>query len=322
MDDLITVVVPVYNVEKYLERCISSVLAQSYTNLQIILVDDGSTDESSDICKRLLDSDDRLVYVRQENKGLAGARNTGIDNAKGDYIVFVDSDDFVSNKYVEIMYRALIQNDADMAMCSYIKSNGEMLEQPIKGKYVVYSGKEIIRKMYDFDVLEINVAWNKLYNIEMFREERFPEGKIHEDFVLNTKVMYRAKRIVYCEDKLYYYFTNPDSITRKEFSLKNLDCLEQLDFRMDFYKEVEENGLFARTMLDYELLCLKYYFLIKKYEKADDALRRSLYDEYKRRFRVVMGADTVSLFKKMYVCLGYVLPHFMGWVTNDIFHIS
>ena len=211
-EPLISVIVPVYNVADYLEYSLNSIQQQSYQELEIILVDDGSTDDSSSICKKYLDQDLRFKYIYQENAGLSAARNTGITAASGEYITFVDSDDWLDTSAIEILYRNLKKYDADIAAGNYNMYNDSKQEFSFKVfdsdyREQVYADREI---MYQFAEQEMkDMAWAcsvmKLYKRDLFEGLRFPLGKNVEDTFVIYKVFLKAKRVVHVEKAIYWY---------------------------------------------------------------------------------------------------------------------
>jgi len=323
MNELVSVVIPVYNVEKYVARCIESVINQSYCNIEILIINDGSMDNSENICRIYQKQDDRIIYIYQENQGLAGARNTGIRHAHGTYIVFVDSDDYVATDYVKILYDLLKKYNADMSICGHKKTlkDNEIIEKKIYPVYQ-YSGVELVRRMYEHNLLEINVAWNKMYRKDMFNNEQFPLGKLHEDFVLNTKLMYYSKKIVYTYEPLYFYYQSPNSITRRVITKRNLDCLEQIEKRMDFYREVNEESLYNRTVLDLEVLTLKYYYLCKREVPNSHLECKLIMQKYRKYLTEALSYKEISFAKKVYISLGGLFPRVMGMVTHKMFKIE
>lgn len=211
-EPLISVIVPVYNVAPYLEIALDSIRYQSYQNLEIILINDGSTDDSSSICKKYLNQDLRFKYIYQENAGLSAARNTGIAAASGEYITFVDSDDWLDTSAIEILYRNLKKYDADIAAGNYNMYNDSKQEFSFKVfdsdyREQVYVDKEI---MYQFAKQEMkDMAWActmmKLYKMDLFAGLRFPLGKNVEDNFVIYKVFLKAKRVVHVEKAIYWY---------------------------------------------------------------------------------------------------------------------
>lgn len=240
---LISVIIPVYNVEKYLPACLDSVLSQTYKNLEILLIDDGSTDKSSRICKLYASRDARIRLVREKNAGLSGARNKGIGLAKGEYLTFLDSDDFLAPDAIEYLYKLVKKSGAPISVCSHYerKENGGLRD--------FNSSKLPTRKLSVADALNSMLnergfmvsAWGKLYSGELFLSPkslpaiRFSERKLHEDvgttyrLFLRALALDRAAKIAYGASPKYYYNLRSSSITNSSFNMKKLDLLAQTD---------------------------------------------------------------------------------------------
>lgn len=237
--ELISVIVPVYNVEKYLKKCIESILGQTYQNIEIILVDDGSTDNSGKICDEYKKTDTRIKVVHKENGGLSDARNKGIDVSAGAYIMFVDSDDYISSKMVEILYERIIEDKADIAICNvssvdeyYNDLNERNIHPPIKRE--VLNSSEAMCRISQIDGWNYVIACNKLYKRYIFLDIKFPYQKIHEDEFIIHRVFDKCARISCTDQALYYYVQRGESIMHKEYSLKRLDIAEAFYDRAEF----------------------------------------------------------------------------------------
>ncbi len=213
MEPLISIIVPVYNVEKYLERCILSIINQSYSNIEIIIVNDGSTDGSEDIINKYKKEDSRIKSIYQENGGLSSARNTGIDCCNGEYIMFVDSDDYIHANMTKTLYTNMIENDADISVCDfYWDYDDKIIQETNTNECHFYTGDEVIFQLRDNNLITV-VAWNKLYKKELWDDLRYPNGRIHEDEYVIHKLLEKCKGIVYTNDKLYYYIKRGESIS-------------------------------------------------------------------------------------------------------------
>lgn len=236
MEDLISVIIPVYKVEKYLERCMDSVLAQTYEKMEIILVDDGSPDACPSICDRYAARDSRVTVIHQENTGLSGARNAGIDKAKGRYLAFVDSDDYLAPDFLECLYQACTETGSDMSVCRWEYVRGEAIPEKGNGRTETFTGRQMLANLYIPDGAYFVVAWNKLYKRELFEEIRYPVGRIHEDEATTYRLYDRASRAAYVDRSLYGYFVAPSSITRG-FNPKRLDWVKAVEERVDFFEK-------------------------------------------------------------------------------------
>ncbi len=236
MNDLISVIIPVYRVEEYLRRCVDSVLAQTYRETEIILVDDGSPDGCPAICDSYAARDRRVCVIHQENQGLSGARNSGIEKAEGQYLAFVDSDDYLDPEFLEELYRACKETDSDMSVCPWEYVRGEAISKKGSGKTEVYTGRQMMEKLCEPDGACFVVAWNKLYRRELFEGIRYPVGRIHEDEATTYKIYDRITRAAYVDRPLYGYFVTPSSITRG-FNPKRADWVRAVAERLDFLEE-------------------------------------------------------------------------------------
>ena len=205
MKDLISVIIPAYNVEKYITRCMESLINQTYTNLEIILVDDGSTDNTSQICDKYAQKDDRIKVIHKQNGGQSEARNQALDIATGKYITFLDSDDYLSEDYIEYMYKLLKNNNADISVCGVQIVNFEDKQYKIDETEVkIYNTEEALENMLYSEGIEVAV-YSKLYPKQYFDDIRFPVGEKYEDIAVIALLMNKAKKIVYGKKKCYFY---------------------------------------------------------------------------------------------------------------------
>ena len=236
MHDLISVIIPVYKVEKYLCRCVDSVLEQTYTNMEIILVDDGSPDNCPVMCDEYARQDSRVKVIHQENAGLSGARNAGIDMAQGQWLAFVDSDDYLAADFLEQLYQACVDTDSSLSVCRWEYVRGETIPEHGTGETRVYTGREMLANLYVPDGAYFVVAWNKLYRKELFEDIRYPLGRIHEDEATTYRIYDKVKKAAYVDRSLYGYFVTPVSITRG-FNPKRMDWVTAVAERLDFFEQ-------------------------------------------------------------------------------------
>ncbi len=244
---LVSVIVPVYNVERFLDRCMRSLVGQTYRRLEIILVDDGSPDGSPELCDEWAKRDARVRVIHKSNGGPSEARNVALDAMHGDFVAFVDSDDYVEPDYVEKLYAGI--GDADMSMYSIVceDSNGiawsedgtESANETVRlgseavvdVPTVIGSEEYIYRATLDWRLV---VVWNKLYRVSVWKNLRFPVGLIHEDEYVMPQVVDRCGTINVLPDGLYHYVANDSSIMHSDFGIKNLDRLEAWAWRMKY----------------------------------------------------------------------------------------
>ncbi|MBO6061717.1 MAG: glycosyltransferase, partial [Clostridia bacterium] len=245
----ISVIVPVYKVEQYLDACICSILAQTYRDFELILVDDGSPDRCGEICDGYALKDPRVRVIHQENQGLSGARNSGMDIAQGEYIAFVDSDDLIVPRFLEILLKTVEDAGADLSVCAPVEFSDaseeeELLNRGIKSSsYSVLTGREACIAMYEGDPKVPVNAWGKLFRSVLVEGARFPVGRIHEDQAFVPPVCYRAKTVAVSEHALYLYRTREESITRERFTLKRYDDIWAIDNCIAFFKERNEQAI-------------------------------------------------------------------------------
>lgn len=251
MKPLISIIIPVYNVKAYVGKCLDSIKRQKYENLDIIIVDDGSIDESGKICDEFAKNEIRARVFHKKNGGLSNARNFGIKKAKGEIIAFVDSDDFVQKEYVSAMYEDMEKNNVDMVICGY---------DLIKPKKEIISGKtatiKLLTKQENIDI----VAWNKLYKKSLFIDNNlwFPEGKKYEDTLVVYKILAQAKKVSYLDKSLYRYVERKESIMKTE---KTEDRLMARELAAKEAIEFFKNDIDLKQAAEVSLLLANYAFL-------------------------------------------------------------
>lgn len=293
MDQCVSVIVPIYMVEPYLKRAVDSIRNQTYQNLEIILVDDGSKDQCGRICDDYAKADNRIVVIHKENGGLSDARNAGLDIARGEYIMFVDSDDYIAPDCVETLLGCLKEHDADVSMCSYAVTDSTEFDESIfaagrnnekekkqskewkiktdnhksdgheyDGSVEICDRRKLLSNLYDAnhrDATYFIVSWNKIYKASLWDGIRFPKGKIHEDEATTYKIYDRAKKGIYLHKPLYGYYTAPDSITRARFNIKRLQWMDALDDRIAYFenKLTESQNIEELDFLQDQIACAK-----------------------------------------------------------------
>ena len=245
VDMLISVIVPVYKVEKYIRRCIDSILNQTFSDFELIIVDDGSPDNCGKICDEYAKKDNRIYVIHKENGGLSDARNAGLDwafaHSDSEWITFIDSDDWIPPKYLEALSNAVNETGCEISICAYDETEGELPAVDVnKLKTAVVNTESFF---CDHNVNAV-VAWGKLYKKEIFKDIRYPVGKLHEDEFTTYKLLFQNEHCVFVNQPLYFYFQNTDSITKSEWNPKRLDALEAISEQMSFFKVNEFNNAF------------------------------------------------------------------------------
>ena len=252
MTPLVSVIIPVYQTKEYLKECIDSVLSQKYRELEIILVDDGSTDGSGALCDTFAGTDPRMRVIHKENGGLSSARNAGIEASAGEYITFIDSDDMVADCMIEEMVRLAQSENADLVKIGLVrKKEGEDLS-PTAGECTVLTGHKVLPMIYK-SAPQIISGCGKLFCRDLIGDMRFPEGRYYEDEYFLPRMYERSKKVVLCERQLYFYMQREnDSIMRGKLSEKKInDSLWIVRDRLEFYKTTGDRSLVRKAEADY-----------------------------------------------------------------------
>ena len=257
-EPLVSVIVPVYNSEKYLNPCIDSIISQTYKNIEIILVNDGSTDNSENICKLYEKENENIKVIEKSNGGLSSARNTGIDNANGEYLTFIDSDDIVSSDMIQIMVDATIKYDADIVKIGLKRIYGNDVPISSYGETECISPYEAMRRIF-IPAAKMISACGKLFNKKLFSSIRFPDGMFYEDEYTTPKLFNMSNKVVICNSELYFYMQRDnDSIIRGSLTNKKIeDSLYIGRERIDFFEK--NNYMKLRKLAIYD-----YYYKLKK----------------------------------------------------------
>ena len=305
MEPLISVIVPVYNVEKYLDKCVDSIVNQTYKNLEILLIDDGSPDSCPQICDEWAKKDSRII-VHKENGGLSSARNAGLDYSTGEFVGFIDSDDWIDLKFFEVLYKNLKSECADVSVVGMWKVyKNKMVNTTEKLRKKTFTKEEALYNyLYFKSSINASVA-NKIFKIELFDNLRFPLGLIAEDRYVSAVIYSRIKRLVFDPMPMYYYILRDNSISQSSLNMHTFDRIEITKMVCRYLKSIhyaDENAITFFEMkgyLDvlYKLLSInapgKY---IKEYKK-----------KARKYFRKIMNNGEVSLqFKFKYICFCFI----------------
>ena len=311
MSEKISVIIPVYNVEKYLKQCLESILEQTYKNLEIILIDDGTKDSSGVICDDYAKKDNRIKVIHQKNMGLSGARNTGLKNSTGNLITFVDSDDFIDNKMFETMLLSIKENDADIVECGTIfcDENGNYIKDNTLNEVKIYKNEYQIKELLmNKDIT--TTSWGKLYKKKLFINFEFPMGKYHEDAFTTYKLLHLSKKTIILNRGFYHYRQVNGSIMNSNFSLKHLDAIEAAIERSKFiekyypkYKRYDYANIVYSCCKVYERIILSNFYDKKIIKNLQKLIRKYLiyfliYSKSKKYTKVF----SVVCFFNMNVC--------------------
>ncbi len=326
----ISVIVAVYNIEKYIAKCIESIINQSYQDLEIILVDDGSTDKSGTICDDYAEKDNRIKVIHRINGGLSAARNTGIECATGDYIGFVDGDDWIDENMYESMSNMVRQYGADLVVCRYKCIYNNYQNDGSTGKITVFDKplemlKQCLREEEEFQIQ--HAAWNKLYKRELLGTKRFPEGKWYEDVVFSAKILSETQKGVYIDNAFYNY------VCEREGSIMNAGMTEK--FFKDWIPAYIEKENYLESLDSREPLCIHRYFFykrllciyrdlfkkenkkVKKYDKLIIDIIRNRKDTFTEVYQLDIAAKTEKVKMKIFMFSPLLYRMFMA--VNDTF---
>lgn len=274
MENTISVIVPIYKVEAYLDECVRSIVGQTYPHLEIILVDDGSPDRCGAMCDAWAKRDDRIRVIHKPNGGLSDARNAGLEIASGDYIAFVDSDDWIEPEMYERMLAALLQEDADICACRISSRYPDRRADWGCPEYRVTDPEQTYAMLYNDAFFPVS-AWNKLYRRAMWQELRFPVGKICEDAFTTYRLIHSAKRIVQIPEALYCYRIRPESIMTSRFTPRRMD--EEEVWRVNYEFMREHYPRIAPTAYDFYL------------EKVNVLIHQIPAGEFREEYRFLKG---------------------------------
>ena len=272
MNNLVSVIVPVYKVEKYLEKCVDSIINQTYKNLEIILVDDGSPDNCSKMCDLYAKEDKRVKVIHKQNGGLSDARNAGLDIMTGDFVCFVDSDDWVEKNYVEEMLNIQQKTNADVVACGINLVNEENGKSSIYyniNQTTIFETHDIIENYYNGNGIISGVAWNKLYKKEIFNNLRYPKGILFEDVAIILNILFQCEKVVILKDMLYNYLDRQGSIMKSNWNHQKLvSKLFMFEKRLDFLLEQNINEYLNKELqIRINDVCWTYRELKDKTEK-------------------------------------------------------
>lgn len=332
-NDRISIVVPVYNVEPYLPFCLDSVCSQSYRNLQIILVDDGSTDQCPGICDAAAAKDERIQVIHKMNGGLSDARNVGMDIADGEFITFVDSDDWLGLHFVQDLYEACIGTGADIGIGNYVRiasqpeqdkkcrklQNDFMEEMGDPQQWITLSSKESLTACYLSQKHGMNfTTWGKLYRTSLWKNHRvtFPVGRIHEDAFTTYKLFYYSGDTVYTDEVLYYYRQTEGSIMQKPFDLSRLDGLDAAEGAWKFFLENSENDMASLAGNYYCRLYFNIYYHLKNCHVYNDQKLESFRHKMEQGIKDCELRCGLPLYKK--IIYSFAVRHPADYILKKV----
>lgn len=311
----ISVIIPVYNVENYLERCIESVIKQTYKNLEIILVDDGSTDHSSAICDEYVEKDNRIIVIHKENGGLSSARNAGIEIASGDFIGFVDSDDYISKNMYRNLLILILKGNYDISVCGICRTDGKRRRKKRNKSVITYTRDEYLKKILKINSKNPNhFAWNKLYKKELFDDitVRYPESLTCEDVEGTFRIVLKSEKIIESKWIGYYYWITPKSITMSEYGKSNLDlfkiCDHMIQLAIDYgNKDIIYGARLYKKRIYFSNLCKIAISEIEPGFNVKEVIRRCL-KHLRKDYMLLVASKGIPLNRKIIItsmCINY-----------------
>lgn len=310
----VSIIVPVYNVEKYLKKCIDSILNQSFKDYELILVDDGSTDSSGKICDEYEKKDDRIKVIHKKNGGLSDARNMGIDASSCNFISFIDSDDYIAEDMYEVLYNNLKKEDADISVCGYYRClNGKKVSKFKENKYFVVNGKEALRLVLEDKKISVE-ACTKIYKKSLFDNIRYPVGKLSEDAFTTPTILSKANIVVGTTEPKYYYEIREDSITNSVFKKRDLNVIEAYEHNynlvMEKFPDLKDQAVFryywAHACVLKKMVLSNGFNDFDEYNKVVSSMRKGVIEIIKnplfskqRKFSVVVLLFSKKLYNKL-----------------------
>lgn len=309
-ETLVSIIIPIYKVEKYINKCVDSVINQTYKNLEIILVDDGSPDECPQICDAYAKKDDRITVIHKLNGGLSSARNAGLDVCKGEYICFVDSDDYVSSSYIEKMYEAIVKYKADMVICGVelVDENYNILvNNDYSLKPELISKNEVVDRLFEPKNVPYVVAWNKMYSRKIWDNLRYPLGKIHEDEFVAYDILKNSSNGIYLlDDKLYFYMQRQSSIMGSlQTNEKLLDAVDAMKYRVN--RVVDERTYYSLAIKQLMNMYIVVYKRIYKNKEINQRLYNDFLCQYKKYKKLLKGKIKLKMLLFKYIRFIYKL---------------
>ena len=315
----INVIVPVYKVEPYLHRCVDSILGQSYENFELILVDDGSPDSCGAICDAYAEKDSRILVIHQKNGGLSAARNAGIDwafaNSDSQWLAFIDSDDWVHRDYLKILLSSVHAYHTKMAVCDMTRTGEYMDDSELcEIKSCCLDAEKAYTDYYGMCL----AAWRKLYHRDLFENLRFPVGKLHEDCYITHLPLFAAGKVAVCDVPLYYYYTNPGSITRVRWKPKRLEEIDAHELRLGYLQEHGYSAAYRRELEVYADTLMEQSVILMDLQKEDQTCASYL-AQLQQKLRQVLKQEKAT--GKLTFDQGRLWAYLMAYPVEPLYRV-
>lgn len=310
----ISIIVPTYNVVSYLGKCVDSICQQTYTDIEIIIVDDGSTDGCSELADNLAKKDERIRVIHKKNGGLSSARNAGLDNARGDYLMFIDSDDYIEEKMCELLVTKAVSNKSEIVECGHRKVYIDRVVEERPTNHEVVLGGRVASKAYIERSLPIQSSvCVALYHKSIFENLRFKEGRLHEDGWFKWQALYTAHKVTLVPDCLYNYVqAREGSIMTVRLREKNVvDVLDSFEYRWHFFEQAKDEELAELSKYVYVRNLLSYYYLIQSAVEDKQVVRRLMYnlrDKLYEHRKFILNTDYSKGKRKKFLFFYYLRP--------------
>ena len=319
MNPEISIIVPVYNVEKYLKRCIDSILNQSFTDFELILVDDGSTDNSGKIIDEYTIKDERIKVIHKENGGQGSARNRGLDIAKGNYIGFIDSDDWIHKDMYKILYENIIKYNMDISQIDHKPTSSYINDEDIINEkvHIVDNILEEFGNCTSFELLPYIFVWNKLYKADIWSNFRFPENKFAEDLRVIYKMYDKSNKMIKIDRKLYYYFMSDNSSTRGKFNIKKLEDIEAWEEMLQFFNNKHSDINISNLKAVFCERLLRYYFWSYEYKNIQVDLKK----KFNMNAKYVLNSKKLNCKEKSVYILFRISPVLCKKIFGKVLNI-
>lgn len=322
-NSLVTVIVPIYNAEKYLDRCLDSIVSQTYRNLEILLINDGSTDDSEEICRRYMNRDSRIRLFCQENHGQSAARNVGLDHMRGEYLTFVDADDYIERSYVEMLINELIKYEVPLAVCGFDMPGVTEARQDamdiVGTGYTshIYSRNQVYNTLRHWHTSACFILlWGKLYVRDIFMTLRFPDGKICEDEAVFHRIYDQVEHVCYVDIKLYHYVQSPNSTMRRDgLHQFNKDGAEAFVQRLEYFQGYGQRKYIRMT-------AMRLLMITKSLCEQSGATNHQLQEEMRAAMDKIRQITGRGIFSARYIlCIWFpALYRFMRRCKRKILH--
>lgn len=322
----VSVVVPIYNVEKYLKKCVDSLLEQTYKNIEIILVDDGATDSCPEICDYYKSIDSRIIAVHKQNGGLSDARNEGIKYMSGDYVAFVDSDDYVSPYYIETLVVNAEKYNADVSICNFerVYENDEPVNKRPNNDIVRQFNKhDSLTALFDDELkMQFTIACSKIIRSSIMKSVTFPKGRIYEDSATAHKIYNLIERTVYVDSQLYFYLLRGGSIKTSEKFLKT-DMIDAIYDKLTFFKSYNDPILLRNSYYDYLTCLMGVYSRINSDTPESKTRKATILEQFKMTLSEMKDSGIkLGTKRKMRIVLFKASPWLYSKSSNMVRRVS